>query len=99
ADDARPPPLAQISGEDQHRHGRIPGHAMAPGLYVQETHLRLRQRARDLPWGRRTQSVRNAAALQFLAQSAIRVPETAARHRNRAIDERQDFRGAETDER
>ena len=40
---------------------------------------------------RRTQSVRNVAQLQFLAQSAVRMPEAAACLRNCPADEWQDF--------
>ena len=50
-----------------------------PAFYVQETHIRLCKGAGDLPWCRRAQSVRNVAQLEFLAQSAVGVPEAAAR--------------------
>jgi hypothetical protein len=77
--------------KNQHRHGRIQGHEVAPRLHVEKTHIRLRKGARDLSWCRRAQSVRNVAQFEFLAQSAVGMPEAAARLRNRSPDERQDF--------
>ena len=67
--------LMQAAGKDP---------AVAPAFYqaLLETeiyNIRLCKRARDLPWRRRAQSVRNVAQLQFLAQSTIGMPEAAAR--------------------
>ncbi len=51
--------------------------------YVKEPEVCLGAAARDL--------FRNVARLELLAQSAVRMPEAAARFGNRAADERQDF--------